>query len=175
MWRGKITLAVGVLLFWLVGYGAGQEPVLGVTKLRPQDCQDQDAMLDVTAARMTFDQQKGSFLFEENVRVRRCGMTIRCDRLRVISVEAGESIQRIIATGHVQVQRGTRRVVAERAEYFAAEQRLVLTGNPRAWDTQEQHEMTGEEIVILLPQDYVMVKRAHVLFHPGFQPPRKGP
>jgi lipopolysaccharide export system protein LptA len=123
-------------------------------------------MLDITAERMTFDQRTRTFLFEQNVHIRRCDMLIWCDRLEVInSAEAGE-VERILATGNVRVQRGAQHVRAGRAEYFAADERLVLTGNPRAWDTEEQHEVSGDEIVVFLPQDNIVVKRARALFHP---------
>jgi lipopolysaccharide export system protein LptA len=56
--------------------------------------------------------------------------------------------------------------LAEQAEFFPAEQRLVLTGTPRAWDSQEQQEMTGEEITVFLQEGNMVVKRARVLFHP---------
>jgi lipopolysaccharide assembly outer membrane protein LptD (OstA) len=64
------------------------------------------------------------------------------------------------------MQQGTRRVTAERAEYFDAEQKLILTGNPKAWDAAERNELTGEEIVVFLEQDKLFVKQAHVRFHP---------
>jgi len=60
-----------------------------------------------------------------------------------------------------------RSAVAERADYFESEQKLVLTGgNPRVWDMQEHDELTGEEIVLLLQEEKVLVKQARVLFHP---------
>ena len=78
----------------------------------------------------------------------------------------GEHVERITAIGNVHFQRGARHVLAEQAEFFPAEQRLVLTGNPRAWDSQEQQEMTGEEIIVFLQEENMVVKRARVLFHP---------
>jgi hypothetical protein len=75
-------------------------------------------------------------------------------------------VAQVTALGDVHFQRGTRHVIAERAEFFPAEQRLVLTGNPRAWDTQEQQEMTGEEMIVFLHDENMLVKRARVLFRP---------
>ena len=135
-------------------------------KLPPEDCSGARAILDVTSERMLFDQQTRTFTFEEKVRVHRCDMTMSCDRLHVINDVKGEHIERITAIGSVHFQRGTQHVLAERAEFFLAEQRLILTGNPRAWDTQEQQEMTGEEISVFLQKENMVVKRARVLFHP---------
>jgi lipopolysaccharide transport protein LptA len=131
-----------------------------------QDCQGSAAALNVIAERMTFDHRTQTFTFEENVRVDRCNMTVVCDHLQVANDARGENVERIIATGHVHFQQGTRHIVADQAEYFAVEQRLVLTGHPHAWDTQEGNEMMGEEIVVFLQDENMVVKRVRVLFHP---------
>jgi lipopolysaccharide export system protein LptA len=115
---------------------------------------------------MTFDHRTRIFTFEEKVRIDRCKIIITCDHLQVTHDARGEQVERIIATGNVHFQRGTRHVVAERAEFVASEQRLVLTGQPRAWDTQEDHEIRGEEIVIFLQDEHMVVTRARVLFQP---------
>lgn len=112
-----------------------------------QDCQGSAAALNVIAERMTFDYRTQIFTFEENGRIDRCNMTVVCDHLQVANDARGENVERIIATGHVHFQQGTRHIAAEQAEYFAVEQRLVLTGHPHAWDRQEGNEMMGKEIV----------------------------
>lgn len=161
-----ISLIMGGTLLWTGVSAHGQVQQKGGEKLLPKDCQGPAAALHVTSERMTFDHRTRTFTFEEKVRVDRCEMTIVCDHLQVTNDARGEQVERIIATGNVHFQQGTRHVVAERAEYVASEQRLVLTGQPRAWDTQEDHEMTGEEIVIFLQDENMVVKRARVLFHP---------
>jgi lipopolysaccharide transport protein LptA len=161
-----ISLIMGGTLLCLGVDGYGQVQKKGGEKSLSKDCQESAAALHVTAERMTFDQRIQTFIFEENVRVDQCNMTVTCDHLQVTNDTRGENVERIIATGHVHFQQGTRHVVAERAEYFAVEQRLVLTGHPRAWDTQEGNEMMGEEIVVYLQDENMVVKRARVLFHP---------
>lgn len=131
-----------------------------------ESCEGPGQALDVKAERMTFDRQTQTFLFQDRVRVRRCDMTILCDRLRVFNDAAGQRVERIVFTGNVRMQQGARRVTAERAEYFDAEQKLILTGKPKAWDTDEHNELTGEEIVVFLQEDKLFVKQAHVRFHP---------
>jgi lipopolysaccharide export system protein LptA len=137
-----------------------------LSQMPEANCEGPGQTLDVTAERMTFDRQTQTFLFQEHVRVRRCDMTILCDRLRVFNDAAGQNVERIVFTGNVRMQQGARRVTAERAEYFDAEQKLILTGNPKAWDTVEHNELTGEEIVVFLEEDKLFVKQAHVRFHP---------
>lgn len=164
--RWVISLIMGGTLLWPGVNGHGQVQQKSGRNLLPKDCQGPVAALNVTSERMTFDHRIQTFIFEEKVRVDRCEMTIVCDHLQVTNDARGENVERIIATGNVHFQQGTRHVMAERAEYFAVEQRLVLTGHPRAWDTQEGNEMVGEEIVIFLQDEKMVVKQARVLFHP---------
>jgi len=129
-------------------------------------CEGNPPTLDVSSTRMTFDSKTRTFMFEEKVRILRCTLVITCDRLQVINGATEQNIERIIATGNVYFEQGKRSGVAERAEYFESEQKLVLTGKPRIWDTQESNELTGEEIVVLQQDEKVLVKQARVLFHP---------
>ena len=130
------------------------------------DCEGAEATLDVTSERMTFDRDTQTFIFEEKVRVKRCDLVIDCDRLQVVRYADESGIKHIIATGNVRFRDGTRHAVADRADYYDAEQKLVLVGNPRAWDTDKQNELSGEEIIIFLEEDRILVSGAHVRFHP---------
>src|SRR5215813_3651860 len=165
-WR-IVLIVMGIVLVCLSGrvYSQGLQNTL--EKLPAQKgCEGDATTLDVSSERMTFDSKTRIFIFEDKVRILRCAMTILCDRLQVINDAGDKDIERIIATGNVRFQQGTRSAVAERADYFESEQRLVLTGNPRVWDTQEHDELTGEEIVLLLQEEKALVKQARVLFHP---------
>lgn len=148
------------------GQNQQRTPSQAIDALLPQDCEGDNAGFEVTSGRMTFEQKTRTFVFENQVQIRRCAMTIWCDRLQIVGHAKSGSPEQIVATGNVKIEYGTRRVSAQRAEYFVAQQRIVLTGAPRAWDTRERHEMTGEEIIITLPQDRVEVKRARVRFQP---------
>jgi len=171
-WAGVLwwimPVATSMILICLSGRGYSQGLQGTLEKLPLQkDCAGDPTTLDVSSERMTFDSKTRIFVFEEKVRILRCTMTIVCDRLQVINDASQRNIEQIIATGNVRFQQGNRSAVAERADYFESEQKLVLTGgNPRVWDTQEQDELTGEEIVLLLQEEKVLVKQARVLFHP---------
>jgi len=167
---GRRIVYCGLIALALLCLGAnGQKPQRTQpfgTQAPVQDCKGPGQELDVTADQMTFDSKTHTFVFENNVHVRRCDMTLKCDRLRVINDAQRDRVERIVATGNVRMQQGGRRVQAERAEYFDAEQKLVLTGQPRAWDPVEQNELTGDEMVVYLATEKLVVKQARVLFHP---------
>ena len=139
-------------------------------RLQQSDCEGPEAALDVTSEQMTFDRETDTFIFQENVRVKRCNLTIDCDRLRVIRDADENGIKQVIATGNVRFQDGTRHAVAERADYYEADQKLVLVGNPRAWDSDEQNELIGDEIIVFLDEERILVKGARVRFHPNQSP-----
>jgi len=165
-WKAILLIATTVLI-GLSGGGYSQGLQSTLEKLPVQkDCAGGPTTLDVSSERMTFDSKTRIFIFEEKVRVLRCAMTILCDRLQVVNDTSEKSIERIVATGNVRFRQGKHSAVAERADYFESEQKLVLTGNPRVWDTQEHDELTGEEIVLLLQEEKVLVRQARVLFHP---------
>lgn len=158
---------IGLVLIYLSGRSSSQGLQGTLEKLPTQKgCEGDSTTLDVSSERMTFDSKTRIFVFEEKVRIIRCTMTIVCDRLQVMNDASERNVDRIIATGHVHFQQGNRSAIAERADYFESEQKLVLTGNPRVWDTQGHDELTGEEIVLLLQTEKVLVKQARVLFHP---------
>ena len=61
---------------------------------------------------------------------------------------------------------------AKRAEYYDAEQRVVLVGNARVW--QEDNVVTGERITIFLAEDRSVVEggkqeRVKAVFYPRGQ------
>lgn len=164
-WIKPMVLVIALLCFGERGHSQGLQGT--IEKLPTQKgCEGNLATLDVSSARMTFDSKTRTFIFEEKVRILRCTMIITCDRLQVVNDASDKSIDRIIATGKVRFEQGNRSGTADRADYFESEQKLVLTGNPRVWDTQDHNELTGEEIVLMLKEEKVFVKRAHVLFHP---------
>lgn len=168
-WVAPVVLAFALICLNERSYSQGLQSTM--EKLpTPKGCEGNATTLDVSSTRMTFDSKTRIFTFEEKVRILRCTMVIVCDRLQVMSGANEQNIDRIIATGNVQFEQGNRAGVAERADYFESEQKLVLTGHPRIWDKEEHNELTGEEIVVLLQNEKVFVKQARVLFHPRKTP-----
>ena len=164
-------LLLGSIVLYVDSEAQGRASQGGMPRLLPmKTCEGDARFLDISAERLTFDSETRTFTFEDKVRVRRCHMTLRSDRLNVTNDTKGESVERLIAQGHVSFQQGVHRVRADRAEYFDAEQKLVLTGNPRAWNAAERQELSGEEIVVFLNQERIAVKRARVVFHPQRKP-----
>jgi len=164
-WIAPVVMVIALIC---LGERSHSQSLQGTLEKLPtqKGCEGNLTTLDVSSVRMTFDSKTRTFIFEEKVRILRCTMVITCDRLQVTNDTSDQNVERITATGNVHFNQGNRSGTAERADYFESEQKLVLTGNPRVWDTQEHNELTGEEIVVMLQEEKVFVKQAHVLFHP---------
>ena len=80
---------------------------------------------------------------------------------------------RTVSTGNVRIiTRDCRTGTAQRAEYYDAEQRVVLIGNARVW--QDDNVVTGERITIYLAEDRSVVEggkqeRVKAIFYPQGQ------
>lgn len=167
-WRRIATVLAAVMAF-PVGLASQTQPQHATLseRLHQSGCEGSEAALDVTSEQMTFDRDTHTFIFKEKVRVTRCNLTIDCDHLRVIRDVEENKIKQVIATGNVRFQDGARHAVAERADYYEADQKLVLVGNPRAWDSDAQNELMGDEIIVFLGEERILVKGARVRFHPN--------
>jgi lipopolysaccharide export system protein LptA len=124
----------------------------------------------VDADQLVSDQKQGLVIFTGNVVARHNNSTQYADRMEVYLDEKGDKVMRTVSTGGVRIiTRDCRTGTAQRAEYYDAEQRVVLTGDARVW--QEENVVTGERITIFLAEDRSMVEggaggRVKGIFYP---------
>jgi lipopolysaccharide transport protein LptA len=163
---GQIAILIPALMVFYTAV-AGQTQLEKPVVSEESDCEGAEAALDVTSEQMTFDRDTHTFIFEDKVRVQRCDLVIDCDHLQVVRYADENRIKHVIATGNVRFRDGTRHAIAERADYYEAEQKLVLVGNPRAWDADKQNELSGDEIIVFLEEERILVSGARVRFHPN--------
>ncbi len=67
-----------------------------------------------------------------------------------------DRVTRIEAEGGVRMVQDGRRAVADRAVYERAEEKVVLTGNPKVWE--DKNVVSGREITVFLDEDRSEVK-----------------
>jgi len=99
----------------------------------------------VTSTRLSFDQQKHTAVFEENVVVTDREIKILADRLEVFFTEDNK-VDRIEAKGHVMIVRSDLKATGEKATYDMKEGKMQLTGNPRI--QRDQDTLTGETVTL---------------------------
>jgi lipopolysaccharide export system protein LptA len=106
--------------------------------------------LQIQASRSSWDLKARSAHFEGEVVVTRGEVTMRCAALDVRYAGA-DTIDTVVATGGVHVDRGERHAEAERAELVGKNGKITLTGHPRL--AEGVNALVGERIVLWLDDE----------------------
>jgi lipopolysaccharide export system protein LptA len=136
---------------------------------------DRTAPVTVDADQLENLQREGLVVFTGNVVASQNSSTHYADRMEVYLDPKGEGIVRTVSTGNVKIITKDCKIgTARRAEYYDAEQRVVLVGSARVW--QEDNVVTGERITIYLAEDRSVVEggkqeRVKAVFYPKSQEP----
>ena len=138
---------------------------------------DRDAPVTVDADQLENIQKEGLIVFTGNVVASQDRSTQYADRMEVYLDARGESIVRTVSTGNVRIiTKDCRMGTAQRAEYYDAEQRVLLIGNARVW--RDDNVVTGERITLYLSEDRSVVEggkqeRVKAVFYPKSQETEK--
>ena len=131
------------------------------------------APVTVDADQLENLQKEGLVVFTGNVVANQNSSTQYADRMEVYLDDKGNRIVRTVSTGNVRIiTKDCRTGTAKRAEYYDAEQRVVLIGNARVW--RDDNVVTGERITIYLAEDRSVVEggqqeRVKAVFYPKNQ------
>ena len=87
-------------------------------------------------------------MFEKNVVAKTTDLTIYSDKMLVYYKEDGGTVTKIEATGNVKVLRESRIITSKSAIYYADEEKVVFTGEPRAMDGD--NVVTGTKITYFM-------------------------
>jgi lipopolysaccharide export system protein LptA len=134
---------------------------------------DRTSPVTIDADQLENLQKEGLVVFTGNVVAAQNNSTQYSDRMEVYLDAKGEGIVRTVSSGNVKIiTRDCKIGTARRAEYYDAEQRVVLVGNARVW--QEDNVVTGERITIFLAEDRSLVEggkqeRVKAVFYPRGQ------
>ena len=137
---------------------------------------DRNSPVTIDADLLENLQKEGLVVFTGNVVANQNSSTHYSDRMEVYLDAKGDGIVRTVSSGNVKIITKDCKIgTAKRAEYYDAEQRVVLVGNARVW--QEDNVVTGERITIFLAEDRSVVEggkqeRVKAVFYPrGQEPP----
>ncbi len=140
--------------------------------LKPEE-DERNQPVTVDADQMESMQKEGLVIFTGNVVARQNNSVQYADRTEVYLDPKGDRIIRTVSVGNVRiVTKDCRMGSAKRAEYYDAEQRVVLIGNARVW--QEDNVVTGDRITIYLAEERSVVQggnqeRVKAVFYPKSQ------
>jgi lipopolysaccharide export system protein LptA len=134
---------------------------------------DKNAPVTVDADQLENLQREGVIVFTGNVVATQDSSTQYADRMEVYLDARGENIVRTVSTGNVRIiTKDCRTGTGQRAEYYDAEQRVLLIGNARVW--RDDNVVTGERITLYLAEDRSVVEggkqeRVKAVFYPKSQ------
>ena len=148
---------------------AAAKPMPADPRARPAG-DDKNGPVTVDADQLENLQKEGLIVFTGNVVANQNSSTQYADRMEVYLDAKGAAIVRAISTGNVRIiTRDCRMGTAKRAEYYDAEQRVVLIGDARVW--RDDNVVTGARITIFLAEDRSVVEggtreRVKAVFYP---------
>jgi lipopolysaccharide export system protein LptA len=161
----------------------------------PKSGVDQAISTTITAKKMTVKNQDSQAVFEGAVVLTRGSLIVYSDRMVVMfreqdpslsenqkghqSVKGGapsrgpdavpavsnRSVNRIEATGRVKIEKDSGSATCEKAIYYHDGDKIVLTGDPVAWDKGTR--VSGRQITMFLAEDRSVVEGgSHVRIEP---------
>jgi lipopolysaccharide export system protein LptA len=156
---------------------------------------DQAASTTITAKRMTVKNHDSQAVFEGAVVLTRGSLVVYSDRMVVmfraqeapagddrngresakgaaaskgpdaVPVVSNRSVNQIEATGRVKIEKESGSATCEKAIYYQDGDKIVLTGNPVAWDKGTR--VSGKQITMFLAEDRSVVEGgSHVRIEP---------
>ncbi len=69
---------------------------------------------------------------------------------------SSRSVSQIEATGHVKIENENSNATCEKAVYFVNEEKIILTGDPVAWEKGTR--VSGKQITIYLAEERSVVE-----------------
>lgn len=151
MLRQRIIISLSLLLLVLL---------IGGNSLAETSRASVKGPITVTSESLTADNKAHTALFEKNVVVRTPDMTMAADKMLIFYKEDGGEVTKIEATGNVRLIRETRAITAQNAIYYADEDKVVFTGEPKAIDGD--NVVTGTKMTYLIKEDRSRVENSRV-------------
>lgn len=112
--------------------------------------------IEITSEKMISDQKTNKIVFTGSVVAKQGKLTIFSDKMTVYNDKKRKKIDRIVARGNVRIEKEDRSATGENAVYIEKEGRITLTGNPRAWENN--NEIIATEMIFLVDEDRFIVK-----------------
>ncbi|MGQ9647825.1 MAG: outer membrane protein assembly factor BamD [Thermodesulfobacteriota bacterium] len=112
--------------------------------------------IDITSDEVETYARENRVIFRGSVIARQRDIAIYADSIEAILMKEGKGIERVIASGNVKVQQGSRVAHCQRAVFQNPEQSVLLTGDPEVWEGENR--VSGEAIVFDIGRNRVEVK-----------------
>jgi lipopolysaccharide export system protein LptA len=154
------------LLFLLAGFASAAEktPVVGFDRSQP---------INITSDRLEADDAARQVKFLGNVVARQGEVVIYSAVLTLFYSEGSKEIDRVEADRDVRIVQGERVATGDKAVFYQADGRIVLSGNARVHEGADFVE--GDVITVFLGEEKSVVQgregsRVNAVFHPKEEP-----
>ncbi|HEX9113819.1 MAG TPA: LptA/OstA family protein [Nitrospirota bacterium] len=117
----------------------------------------------ITSNRMEAEKLGEKVTFSGNVELKKEGMTVTSDQMVVFYDPGSKNIREIVARGNVVVRKEGRIALANLATYSLREEKIVLTGDARIIENENQ--VGGEKIILFMRDDRSVVEGGKVLLY----------
>ncbi len=117
----------------------------------------------ITSSSMEADKLGDTVTFTGDVILKKEGMTLYSDSMVVFYDKPTKGVREIRAVGNVVVRKDGRVALSNRASYYSSEEKIVLTGDARIIENENQ--LGGERITLFMRDDRSIVEGGKVLFY----------
>src|SRR5512134_3815904 len=117
----------------------------------------------ITSNRMEAEKLGEKVTFSGKVELKKEGMTVTSDQMVVFYDPGSKNIREIVARGNVVVRKEGRVALANLATYSLREEKIVLTGDARI--IEKENQLGGEKIILFMRDDRSIVEGGKVLLY----------
>jgi lipopolysaccharide export system protein LptA len=117
----------------------------------------------ITSNRMEADELGTKVVFTGKVTLKKESMTMSSDTMTVLYDVGTKEVREIEAHGNVVVQKEGRVALANNASYFSSEEKIILTGDARIIENDNQ--LGGQKITLFMRDDRSLVEGGKVLLY----------
>ena len=115
----------------------------------------------ITSDHMEAEELGNKVTFTGNVTLKKESMTLTSDRMIVLYDEGSKDIREIDAHGNVVVHKEGRVALSNDASYYSRDEKIVLTGDARIIENENQ--LAGEKITLFIHDDRSLVEGGKAL------------
>ncbi len=149
-----------LIIISLIIIGLGLLPGGNAVAAEPSSRPSVKGPITVTSETLTTDNKAHTALFEKNVVARTPDMSMAADKMLIFYKEDGGDVTKIEASGNVKLIKDSRAITARDAVYYADEDKVVFTGEPKAIDGD--NVVTGTTMTYLIKEDLSRVENSKV-------------
>jgi len=117
----------------------------------------------ITSNRMEAEKLGDKVTFIGNVILKKEGMTLASDRMIVFYQASTKNVREVEAHGNVKVMKEGRVALSNDASYYTGEDKVILTGNARIIENDNQ--LNGEKITLFVTDGRSIVEGGNVLIY----------